>query len=104
MRMARLIISTLPDRNSVAAFVSSEEGEPKLGLGVENFRVCSATPGADGSLLSVAGVSTSGLRGLYVLELAPIGTPTPRKGLYVFDLIVETGEERGQVMSSAIMT
>jgi hypothetical protein len=27
-----------------------------------------------------------------------------RKGLYVFDLIVETGDDRGQALSSAVIT
>jgi hypothetical protein len=101
--MAKLIVSTLPDRNSVAAFVASEEGVPAAGLGLANFRVRSTVPGADGTLLTVAGVAPTALKGFYILDLA-VDAAARRKGLYVFDLIVETGEDRGQVLSSAIIT
>ena len=100
--MARLIVSTLPDRNSVAVFVASEEGVPADGLGLPNFRVHSTLAGADGALLAVASVDPSNLRGFYVVGLAHVGSQ--RKGLYIFDLIVEKGEDRGQALSSAIIT
>ena len=101
--MAKLIVSTLPDRNSVAVFVASEEGVPAEGLGLANFRVRATLPGADGTLLTVAGVAPTALRGFYVLDLTTVGPASPRKGLYVFDLIVERGEDRGQALSSAII-
>ncbi len=100
----KLIVSTLPDRNSVAAFVASGEGVPAAGLGLANFRVRATAPGADGTLLTVAGVAPTSLRGFYILDLAVADTVSRRKGLYVFDLIVEAGEDRGQALSSAIIT
>jgi hypothetical protein len=101
--MATLIVSTLPDRNSIAAFVASAEGIPAVGLGLANFTVRSTAPGADGTLLKVASVASTGLRGFYILDLAVAEAAARRKGLYVFDLIVEAGEDRGQVLSSAII-
>jgi hypothetical protein len=101
--MAKLIVSTLPDRNSVAAFVASAEGIPAVGLGLDNFRVRSSVPGADGTLLKVARVTSTTLRGFYILDLAVEDAARQRKGLYVFDLIVEAGEDRGQALSSAII-
>ena len=100
--VAKLIVSTLPDRNSVAAFVASEEGVPAAGLGLANFRVRATAPG--GTLLTVAGVAPTSLRGFYILDLALADALSRRKGLYVFDLIVESGEDRGQALSSAIIT
>jgi hypothetical protein len=100
--MAKLIVSTLPDRNSVAVFVASEEGVPAEGLGPANFRVHATLAGADGALLTVSAVAPSKLRGFYIVELAQVGAE--RKGLYIFDLIVEKGEDRGQALSSAIIT
>jgi hypothetical protein len=100
--MAKLIVSTLPDKNSIAAFVASAEGIPAVGLGLANFTVRSTAPGADGTLLKVAGVAPTMLRGFYILDLA-VAEAARRKGLYVFDLIVEAGEDRGQALSSAII-
>jgi hypothetical protein len=102
--MANLIVSTLPDRNSVAVFVASEEGIPAVGLGPTNFRVRSTVAGADGTLLTVAGVAHTNLRGFYILDLAVADASSRRKGLYVFDLIVEAGEDRGEALSSAVIT
>jgi len=101
--MAKLIVSTLPDRNAIAAFVASEEGIPAAGLGLANFTVRSTAPGADGTLLKVAGVAPTLLRGFYILDLAVMEAAVRRKGLYVFDLIVEAGEDRGQALSRAII-
>jgi len=102
--MGRLIVSTLPDRNSVAAFVANSEGIPESGLGLANFKVHSTAPGADGALLVISSVATTMLRGFYVLDLAPVAEAERRKGLFVFDLIVEKGEDRGRTISSCIMT
>ena len=102
--MANLIVNSLPDRNSVAVFVASEEGVPAVGLVLDNFRVRPTLAGADGTLLKVAGVAPTSLRGFYILDLAVAGAASWRKGLYVFDLIVEAGQDRGQVLSSAIIT
>jgi len=102
--MANLIVSTLPDRNSVAVFVASEEGVPAVGLGPANFRVRPTVAGADGTLLTVAGVAPTGLRGFYILDLTVVDAAARRKGLYVFDLIVETGRDRGEALSSAVIT
>jgi hypothetical protein len=103
--MARLIVSTLPDLNSVAAYVASAEGVPKTGLGLSNFKVRKAEPGADGALLVVSEVEPSPLRGFYRLNLSSLeGGGSRRKGLYVFDLIVEQDEDCGQAVSSAVMT
>ena len=102
--MAKLIVSTLPDRNAIAAFVANSEGVPAVGLGLANFKVRRTLPGADGTLRTVAGVAPSRLRGFYVLDLATVGSQSRRKGLYIFDLMVENGEDRGQAPSSAIIT
>jgi len=102
--MANLIVNSLPDRNSVAVFVASDEGVPAVGLGPANFRVRSTVAGADGTLLTVAGVAPTSLRGFYILDLAVADAASKRKGLYVFDLIVEAGDDRGQALSSAIIT
>ena len=102
--MAKLIVSTLPDRNSLAVFVASEEGIPAVGLALANFRVRPTVAGADGSLLTVAAVAPTSLRGFYVLDLLVADAGSRRKGLYVFDLIVEAGEDRGEALSSAIIT
>ena len=48
-------------------------------------------------------VGPSNLRGFYVLDLAPTAQALRRKGLYVFDLIVENGEDHGQTLSSVIL-
>jgi hypothetical protein len=101
--MAKLIVNTLLDRNAVAVFVANEEGVPAVGLGLANFRVRSTVAGADGTLLTVAGVAPTNLRGFYILDLAVADAASHRKGLYVFDLIVEAGEDRGQTLSSAII-
>jgi hypothetical protein len=102
--MGRLIINTLPDLNSVAAFVATSEGVPLSGLELKNFRVLSGAPGDDGAMLKVAQVAPSPLRGLYTLDLAPVESAAPRKGLYVFDLIVEQGNDQGQTLTSVVMT
>jgi hypothetical protein len=102
--MAKLIVSTLPDRNAVAVFVANEEGVPAVGLELANFRVRPTVAGADGTLLTVSGVAPTSLRGFYILDLAVADGVTRRKGLYVFDLIVEAGEDCGQALSSAIIT
>ena len=97
-------MTTLPDLNSVAAFVASAEGVPKTGLGLSNFKVRKTEPGADGAFLVVSEVEPSTLRGLYRLNLSPVEGGSRRKGLYVFDLIVEHDEDRGQAVSSVVMT
>ena len=102
--MANLIVNSLPDRNSVAVFVASEEGVPAVGLVLANFRVRPTVAGADGTLLTVAGVAPTSLRGFYILDLAVADVASRRKGLYVFDLIVEAGDDRGQALSSAIIS
>jgi hypothetical protein len=99
-----VIVNTLPDRNSVAVFVASEEGIPAVGLGPANFSIRPTVPGADGTLLTVAGLAPTSLRGFYILDLAVVDAAARRKGLYVFDLIVEAGDDRGQALSSAIIT
>jgi hypothetical protein len=104
MAMARLIVSTLPDLNSVAAFVATSEGVPKGGLGLSNFKVRPSEPGADGAFIAVSNVAPSTLRGFYVLNLTPLESASRRRGLYVFDLIVEQDEDCGQTVSSVIMT
>ena len=85
-------------------FVASEEGVPLAGLGPANFRVHSTLAGADGALLMVAAVAPSNLRGFYIVNLAQPDSGPRRKGLYIFDLIVEKGEDRGHALSSAIVT
>ena len=97
-------MQTIPDRNSIAAFVASAEGMPELGLGLANFKVRSTVPCADGSHLVIASVQASTLRGFYLLDLAAAGCTPLRRGLYVFDLIVERGDEVGQALSSVILT
>ena len=102
--MGSLIVNTLPHRNSIAAFVADPDGRPALGLGPENFRVGSTLPGSDGAHLIISGVCASTLRGFYLLDLEPASPAPRRKGVYVFDLIVEYGERRGQALSCVIMT
>jgi len=100
--MDSLIVNTLPNRNYIAAFVANADGKPALGLEMANFRVRPTVPGADGAHLTILAVVASTLRGFYVLDLA-CRTPW-RKGIFVFDLIVEMGGNRGQALSSVIMT
>ena len=102
--MDRLIVNTLPNRNHIAVFVASEEGKPAVGLDLLNFKVRPAVAGADGAHLTISAVAPSALRGFYVVDLAPVRRALQRKGLYVFDLIVEQGENRGQALSSVMMT
>lgn len=102
--MSTLIVNTLPNHNYIAVFVASQEGRPALGLGPANFSLRSAIPGADGAQLTISAVMAATLRGFYVLDLAPARWPPQRKGVYVFDLIVEHGKDRGQAFSSVIMT
>jgi hypothetical protein len=102
--MARLIVNTLADRNYVAAFVANAEGMPAVGLELANFKVRSSAPGSDGAHLTISSVSQSTLRGFYVVQLAPASPMPRRKGLFVFDLVVENGDDRGQTISSVIMT
>jgi hypothetical protein len=40
------------------------------------------------------------LPGFYFLDVAPAGEKPPRQGLYVFDLLVQDGQDRGQSMTS----
>ena len=102
--MAKLIVSTLPDVNSITAFVANEEGVPEAGLGLENFKVRPTAPGADGAMLTVERVAMSPLSGFYALRLRTVELPPRRRGLYIFDLVVEKGEDRGQSLSSAIIS
>jgi hypothetical protein len=102
--MGRFIVSTLPDVNKVAAFVTSSEGVPEPGLELANFRVRMEAPGTDGALLMVVDVASSNLAGFYILNLQAAPAETRRKGLYVFDLIVEKDDRQGQTVSSVIMT
>ena len=102
--MGSLIVNTLPHHNSIAAFVADTDGKPALGLGPDNFRVGSTLPGSDGAHLIISGVFASRLRGFYLLDLEPASPAPLRKGLHVFDLIVEDGERQGQALSSVIMT
>ena len=101
--MGRLIVNTLPHRNSIAAFVADPDGRPALGLGPGNFKVGSTLPGSDGAHLIISGVVPSTLRGFYVLDLEPATLAPGRKGVHVFDLIVEVGELQGQALSSVII-
>jgi hypothetical protein len=102
--MGRLIVTTLPNRNCIAAFVASAEGKPALGLGLANFKVRTTLPGADGAHLTISSVVATSLRGFYLLDVSPACCAPARKGVYVFDLIVESGEDRGQTLTSVIMT
>ncbi len=102
--MAKLIVSTLTDVNSIVAFVANEDGVPEPDLGLENFKVMPSAPGADGARLIVARVAMAQLPGFYALDLATVDSPARRRGLYIFDLIVEKGEARGQSLSSAIIS
>ena len=102
--MGKLIVSTLTDVNSIVAFVANEEGVPEPDLGLENFKVMPAAPGTDGAMLVVERVAVAQLPGFYALDLATADSPTRRRGLYIFDLIVEKGEDRGQSLSSAIIS
>jgi len=101
--MDRLIVTTLPNRNYIAAFVASAEGKPAVGLGLSNFKVRTTAPGADGAHLTISGVMASSLRGFYVLDISTLRAPS-RRGIYVFDLVVELGGNRGQALSSVMMT
>src|SRR5262245_46866124 len=101
--MGRLIVTTLPNRNYIAAFVASPEGIPAVGLGPSNFTIRATVPGADGAYLKISGVVASALRGFYVLDITPLRGPK-RRGIYVFDLVVEQGEHSGQALSTVIMT
>ena len=102
--MARLIVNTLPQNNSIAAFVADPEGKPALGLGPGNFKVADAIPGADGAALTITGVFASTLRGFYLLDLEPVALAPRRKGVHIFDLIVDDGERQGQALSTVLMT
>ncbi len=102
--MGNLIVQTLTDRNFIAAFVANAEGMPALGLGLANFKLRATLPGADGSHLIITSVEASALRGFYVVDLATASRTPRRRGLYVFDLVVENGEDRGYAMSSVIVT
>lgn len=102
--MGRLIVNTLPQSNSIAAFVADPEGKPALGLGPDNFKLADAFPGADGAALTITGVYASTLRGFYLLDLEPSARAPRRKGVHVFDLIVDDGERRGQALSTVVMT
>ena len=95
--MSKLIVSTLTDVNSIVAFVANEEGFPESGLGIENFKV---QPPA----LIVERVAVAPLPGFYALDLATVESQSRRPGLYIFDLIVEKGEARGESLSSAIIS
>ena len=92
--MGRLIVNTLPQSNSIAAFVADVEGKPALGLGPGNFKVAAAVPGADGAGLTITAVFASTFRGFYLLDLEAVAPAPRRKGLHVFDLIVDDGERR----------
>ncbi len=102
--MGRLIVNTLPQCNSIAAFVADLEGKPATGLDASNFRLAAAIPGADGAALTITGVFASTLRGFYVLDLQTVAEAPHRKGLHIFDLIVDDGERQGQTLSSVVMT
>jgi len=97
--MAKLILTTLAEKNGLAVLVADTSGKPKRGLGEENFRVASTLEGADGSLLRIERVSPSSLPGLYFLDVAT-KLAEARLGTYVFDLVVEDGADRGRTMAS----
>ena len=102
--MSGLIVQTLMDRNYIAAFVATTDGAPASGLAKTNFKVRETVPGADGSELVISSVAPSFLNGFYILDLAPACRVRGRKGIYVFDLIVEDGEHSGQTLSSVVLT
>ena len=102
-RMARLIVNTFPALNHIAAFVANQEGMPALGLEATNFRVRPTIAGADGSLLAISDVTPSKLPGFYIVNLERSGSTPPRRGLHVFELIVEKGEDAGQALASVVM-
>ncbi|MGH9662183.1 MAG: hypothetical protein ACRD96_26780 [Bryobacteraceae bacterium] len=101
--MARLIINTLPARNSVTAFVADESGVPATGLGTSNFRLASSPRGADGAELDIAGVTACGLRGFYLVDFTHKSNGAPRRGQYIFELIVEKGGDRGEALASVML-
>lgn len=98
--MAKLIVSTIPEKKYLAAFVADSEGMPKQGLRLENFKLCSSLEGDDGSRVNIRAVETCGLPGFYFLDVAPATGKQTRQGLYVFDLLVQDGQDRGQSMAS----
>ena len=102
--MANLIVSTLTDVNSIVIFVANAEGVPETGLGPENFKLQPAARDAAAAMLIVERVSVAPLPGFYALDLATVDSQVRCPGLYIFDLVVEKGEDRGRSLSSTIIS
>jgi len=111
--MARLIVNAFSEDtiaapgnrqfNYIVVSITDLNGMPVTGLGMTNFKVDPMIVGPGGALVNIAGASAGRLPGFYHINVVPIRTETWKKGVYIFAVAVERGEDRGQTLATVLM-
>jgi hypothetical protein len=111
--MARLIVVALSEdtiaapgnrqANYLVASVTDANGEPAIGLTINNFKVDPMIVGPGGALVNITRVSPGRLPGFYHVDVVPINTQTWKAGVYLFAVAVQRGADKGQTLTSVLM-
>lgn len=87
----------------IAVSVTSGSGEPILGLSASDFRVEAIVVAPGGSGVGVVDLSPRAIPGFYLLRVAPHEPQTWESGVYIFGILVETEDGRGQALARALL-
>jgi hypothetical protein len=95
--------STIASPPLVAVSVTSGSGEPITGLSASDFRVEAIVVAPGGSDVGVVDLSSRALPGFYLLRVGPHEPQTWKSGVYLFGILVETEDGRGQALARALL-
>jgi hypothetical protein len=111
--MARLIVTALSEdtvaapgnrlSNYICVSVTDTSGNPVVGLKEENFKVDPMIAAPGGALVSIASFFPGRLPGFYYINVTPADMHTWKLGVYIFAVVVQMGNDKGQTLASVLM-
>jgi len=111
--MARLIVNALSEdtvaapgnrlSNYICVSVTDTNGNPVMGLAIENFKVDPMISAPGGNLVHILSFFAGRLPGFYYLNVAPENMASWKHGVYIFAVAVQKGNDKGQTLASVLM-
>lgn len=89
--------------NYIAVSVTDESGVPTTGLTATNFKVDAMIVARGGAQVDIKGVTPGVLPGFYLIDVLPIRQESWKRGVYIFAVVVESGGNQGQTLTTVDM-
>jgi hypothetical protein len=111
--MARLIVTALSEdtvaapgnrlSNYICVSVTDTSGDPITDLTADNFKVDPMIVAPGGAIVHINSFFPGRLPGFYYLNVVPADMKTWKLGVYIFAVVVQKGNDKGQTLASVLM-